>query len=224
MSVTLIAGLGNPGREYAATRHNLGFTVVDALAAAEGLKWKSETRFEAETARWDVRPGVTRLLVKPTTFMNDSGRALRGLLADYSERVIALETRVRETEAVVEESQSIIREQTPKVLALDRIATATGSLCITDAAKILQVQPKVLFAWLSANAWIYQRVGSSAWLGYQDKVQSGVLEHKVTTVSRSDGSEKTVTQVRITPKGLARLSTELSQADAKVSAPRFPEL
>ena len=87
MSVTLIAGLGNPGREYAATRHNLGFTVVDALAAAEGLKWKSETRFEAETARWDVRPGVTRLLVKPTTFMNDSGRALRSLLAFHKAAV-----------------------------------------------------------------------------------------------------------------------------------------
>ena len=81
MSVTLIAGLGNPGREYAATRHNLGFTVVEALAAAEGLKWKSDSRFESLTARWDVRPGVTRLLVKPQTFMNDSGRALRALLA-----------------------------------------------------------------------------------------------------------------------------------------------
>ena len=80
MSVTLIAGLGNPGREYAGTRHNLGFTVVEALAAAEGLKWKKESRFEAETARWDARPGVTRLLVKPTTFMNESGRALRALL------------------------------------------------------------------------------------------------------------------------------------------------
>ncbi len=82
MSVTLIAGLGNPGRKYAATRHNLGFSVVDALAVAEGLKWKSESRFESETARWDVRPGVTRLLVKPQTFMNDSGRALR-LLLDF---------------------------------------------------------------------------------------------------------------------------------------------
>ena len=80
MSVTLIAGLGNPGREYAGTRHNLGFTVVEALAAAEGLKWKNESRFETLIARWDVRPGVTRLLVKPQTFMNDSGRALRALL------------------------------------------------------------------------------------------------------------------------------------------------
>lgn len=89
MSVTLIAGLGNPGREYAATRHNLGFTVVEALASAEGLKWKSDSRFESEIARWDVRPGVTRLLVKPQTYMNDSGRALRALL-DFHK--VAVET------------------------------------------------------------------------------------------------------------------------------------
>lgn len=83
MSVTLIAGLGNPGREYAGTRHNLGFTVVEALAAAEGLKWRKTSRFEAETARWDVRPGVTRLLVKPQTFMNDSGRSIGEAMKFY---------------------------------------------------------------------------------------------------------------------------------------------
>lgn len=80
MSVTLIAGLGNPGRDYAGTRHNLGFEVVDALARAEGLLWTHEKRFDAEVARWNVRPGVTRWLAKPQTFMNDSGRAVRALL------------------------------------------------------------------------------------------------------------------------------------------------
>lgn len=90
MSITLIAGLGNPGCEYAGTRHNLGFTVVEALAAAEGLKWKTESRFEIEIARWDARPGVTRLLVKPQTFMNDSGRALRALLNFHKIAVDAL--------------------------------------------------------------------------------------------------------------------------------------
>lgn len=80
MSVTLLAGLGNPGAKYAATRHNLGFRVVDALAAAEGLSWKHEARFEADIARWNVRPGETRWLIKPQTFMNESGRALRKLL------------------------------------------------------------------------------------------------------------------------------------------------
>ncbi len=90
MSVTLIAGLGNPGREYAGTRHNLGFAVVDALAAAQGLAWKSNSRFEAQIARWDVRPGVTRFLVKPLTFMNDSGRALCRLLDFHKVPVASL--------------------------------------------------------------------------------------------------------------------------------------
>jgi peptidyl-tRNA hydrolase, PTH1 family len=80
MSVTLLAGLGNPGAKYAGTRHNLGFEVVDALAVAEKLSWKHEPRFDAEIARWNVRPGETRWLVKPQTFMNESGRALRRLL------------------------------------------------------------------------------------------------------------------------------------------------
>jgi PTH1 family peptidyl-tRNA hydrolase len=82
MSITLIAGLGNPGREYAATRHNLGFTVVEALASAEKLSWQHEARFQADIARWNVGPGITRWLVKPQTFMNESGRALR-LLLDF---------------------------------------------------------------------------------------------------------------------------------------------
>jgi len=80
MSVSLIAGLGNPGSRYDGTRHNLGFAVVEALAKAEGLSWQHEKRFDAEVARWNVRPGVTRWLAKPQTFMNDSGRALRRLL------------------------------------------------------------------------------------------------------------------------------------------------
>jgi PTH1 family peptidyl-tRNA hydrolase len=90
MSVSLIAGLGNPGREYANTRHNLGFTVVDALAAAEKLSWKHEPRFEADLARWNVRPGLTRWLAKPRTFMNDSGRSLRALLDFHKLPVDAL--------------------------------------------------------------------------------------------------------------------------------------
>jgi PTH1 family peptidyl-tRNA hydrolase len=90
MSVSLIAGLGNPGRAYAGTRHNLGFAVVDALAAAEGLSWKHEPRFEVDVARWNVRPGVTRWLAKPQTYMNDSGRALRRLLDFHKLPVEAL--------------------------------------------------------------------------------------------------------------------------------------
>lgn len=99
-----------------------------------------------------------------------------------------------------------VEEMQPTVEAFERIAKADGSLCITDAAKSLQVRPKDLFAWLRAHQWIYKRTGSNHDVGYQDKVQTGYLEHKVTEVTRGDGSSKITEQVRITSKGLARLA------------------
>ena len=79
MSISLVAGLGNPGRNYETTRHNLGWVVLDALAAKHGLAWRTSSRFEAEVARWDYAPGCTRWLAKPLTFMNDSGRSVAAL-------------------------------------------------------------------------------------------------------------------------------------------------
>ena len=116
---------------------------------------------------------------------------MRGLLLGYSEKVIGLEDQLKVTQ--------------PKADALDRIATADGSLCITDAAKQLQVRPKELFLLLQCKKWIYRRQGSS-WLGYQDKIQQALVEHKVTEVEHSSGLCKVSTQVRITMKGLAKLS------------------
>lgn len=101
----------------------------------------------------------------------------------------------------------------PKVEALERLTRADGSLCITNAAKDLQVRPKDLFAWLQAHRWIYRRTGGG-WVAYQTRLQQGVLEHKVTTVERTDGSSKTVEQVRITAKGLAHLAEALGRAAA----------
>ena len=76
MSISLVAGLGNPGRDYASTRHNLGWVVIDALAQKHGLTWQSRPAFEADVARWDYAPARTRWLVKPLTFMNESGRSV----------------------------------------------------------------------------------------------------------------------------------------------------
>jgi len=76
MSISLVAGLGNPGREYEASRHNVGWVVLDAFAKKQGLTWKLVGQFEAEVARWDT-PGRTRWLIKPLTFMNASGTSVR---------------------------------------------------------------------------------------------------------------------------------------------------
>lgn len=123
----------------------------------------------------------------------DFASALRAL-ADSTDRVHALETENAEL--------------APKADALDRIATADGSLCFRDAAKVLQVRPKDLTDFLMAHGWIYTRMGVPGYIAYQPKLQAGLLEHKTTTVHRSDGSEKVVSQCRVTPKGLARLAKE----------------
>ena len=82
MFLSLVAGLGNPGRNYENTRHNLGWVVLDAFAGKHGLAWKRVAQLEAEVARWDLGGGQTRWLMKPQTFMNDSGRSV-GALARY---------------------------------------------------------------------------------------------------------------------------------------------
>jgi PTH1 family peptidyl-tRNA hydrolase len=79
MSIAVIAGLGNPGSKYRNTRHNVGFAVVEKLAAKLGAEWKTETRFEAEIATVSDQ-GRKLLLVKPQTFMNASGRSLGAIL------------------------------------------------------------------------------------------------------------------------------------------------
>ena len=135
----------------------------------------------------------------PMAVLNDP-TAMRGLLLTYTERVISLE--------------QTVAEQAPQVASLNRIAAADGSLCMRDAAKVLQVRPVDLRRWLVAHGWVYQRPGHSGWLAYQDRIQQGVMCHKVTTVQREDGTDKVVEQVRITPKGIARIGAELAKAAA----------
>ncbi|CAI8269363.1 MAG: Peptidyl-tRNA hydrolase [Opitutia bacterium UBA7350] len=79
MSITVIAGLGNPGSKYQNTRHNVGFGVVEALAKHLEAKWKSCDKFESEIAEITYSERKL-LLLKPQTFMNHSGRALGALM------------------------------------------------------------------------------------------------------------------------------------------------
>lgn len=76
----LIVGLGNPGRKYEATRHNAGFWFVDGVARAARADFRREARFQGEVAR--VRESDLWLL-KPDTFMNNSGRSVGALAAFY---------------------------------------------------------------------------------------------------------------------------------------------
>jgi PTH1 family peptidyl-tRNA hydrolase len=78
----LVVGLGNPGREYEATRHNVGFWWVDGLAGQARVPMKREARFHGEVGKL-VDAGRECWLLKPTTFMNLSGRAVQALAQFY---------------------------------------------------------------------------------------------------------------------------------------------
>lgn len=74
----IIIGLGNPGKKYDGTRHNIGFDIVDELARRHDLEWKEHKKFEAEVAE-----GAGFMLVKPLTFMNHSGKSATAILRFY---------------------------------------------------------------------------------------------------------------------------------------------
>ena len=146
-----------------------------------------------KTGSYSVKP------VDPMELLSDP-KALLQLTVQYAKKQIELENTIVEKDAV-------FSEQAPKVAALDRLTLADGSLNITSAAKTINVQPKKMFDTLSQMKWIFRRAGGTGWIAYQDKIQSGYLEHKVTTVQRSDGTDKITEQVRVTPKGLAKLAS-----------------
>jgi PTH1 family peptidyl-tRNA hydrolase len=78
----LVVGLGNPGREYEATRHNVGFWWVDRLAARLRAQMKQESRFHGQVGKL-AEAGRECWLLKPTTFMNVSGRSVQALAQFY---------------------------------------------------------------------------------------------------------------------------------------------
>jgi len=82
LPLKLVVGLGNPGRDYARTRHNAGWWLVDELAARFGGSWRQAAREHTESARIDVA-GTQLWLLKPTAFMNRSGGPVAAVAKFY---------------------------------------------------------------------------------------------------------------------------------------------
>lgn len=82
--IRVVVGLGNPGSNYAQTRHNIGFLVLDHLAAQHKANWKLETRWQSEVTTFTFENCLHSVkFIKPLTFMNLSGVALKPFLLWY---------------------------------------------------------------------------------------------------------------------------------------------
>lgn len=173
---------GRPAKEYAVT-----IDMAKELSMVERNEQGKKARqyfIECERRAKD-----------PAASLNDPAM-LRHLLLENVEKVLALESEVKEL--------------TPLAASYEHLTRRDGTLCITDAAKTLNMRPKDLFLWLQANRWIYRRAGNGHWVGYQQRIQAGFLDHRLEEVTRADGSTKITEQVRITAKGMARLGELLA--------------
>jgi phage antirepressor YoqD-like protein len=124
--------------------------------------------------------------------------------ANYAEALQLAADQAKETQRLI----GVLELQAPKVAAINRLAAAGGAICISDAAKQLQISPNQLFAWLEAHRWIFHRGGSKRWTAYQPQLTKGFMVHKVTELKpdAETGAERAAYQPLITPKGLTYLA------------------
>lgn len=111
----------------------------------------------------------------------------------------------------VAEKDEIIAAQGVQVKALERLESAQGSMCLTDAAKTLGVGRDALIARMQAERWIFKRTGSKNWLAYDDKRRTGYMEHDDHLYLDSQKRERVSTRALVTAKGLVRLAEILSR-------------
>jgi len=141
----------------------------------------------------------------PMEMLNDPA-VLRQALLGYSEKVMALETKVE--------------EMAPKVAVHDRIAEATGLLTLRETATTLGVPERKFIQWMQQHDWLYRRPGRGTLLGYAERIKQGYLDHKVTLIhNERTGEDETRESVRVTPLGLTVLARRLSREGQQVDVP-----
>lgn len=162
------------------------------------LAFRSRRASAQAFTRWvtrEVLPTIRRTgsygAPAPALDLTDTA-TLHRLLLDHTGRTLAADERIAQLE--------------PQAAAFARLTDAEGSLPVTHAAKAMGVRPGRLFDWLEENRWLYR--GADGLLGYQTKIDQGLIEHKAQRLDRGRERAKFVTRALLTPKGIARL-TEL---------------
>lgn len=114
--------------------------------------------------------------------------------------------------AKVDQLEHQVAQLAPAAAGLDRIANADEAMCVTDAAKTLQMAPGKFRDMLLEKKWIYPRQGKGGHTAYQEKIHAGYLKHKYFYYQDPEsGEKKSKAQVLVTDKGIAKLSKMLSE-------------
>ncbi len=110
-----------------------------------------------------------------------------------------------------EQKDNIIANLTPKAMALESLQRHDGLFGLTEAAKILELQPKQFILFLQQKGWVYRRAAGGNLLPYQDKIQKKLMDCPTITLQTASGIEKVIPCAKITAKGIGVLSQELKR-------------
>ncbi|WP_375610976.1 MULTISPECIES: Rha family transcriptional regulator [unclassified Bartonella] len=111
----------------------------------------------------------------------------------------------------IDQKDTIIEDLTPKAMALESLQGHDGLFGLTEAAKILEMQPKQFIQFLQQKGWGYRRVAGGNLLPYQDKIQKKLMDCPTITLQTVSGIEKVIPCAKITAKGIGVLSQELKR-------------
>ncbi|WP_273790344.1 Rha family transcriptional regulator [Bartonella sp. CM31XJBT] len=110
-----------------------------------------------------------------------------------------------------EQKDNIIANLKPKAMALESLQRHNGLFGLTEAAKILEMQPKQFILFLQKKGWVYRRAAGGNLLPYQDKIQKKLMDCPTITLQTASGIEKVIPCAKITAKGIGVLSQELKR-------------
>ncbi|WP_317994008.1 Rha family transcriptional regulator [Bartonella gliris] len=111
----------------------------------------------------------------------------------------------------IDQKDTIIENLTPKAMALESLQRHNGLFGLTEAAKILEMQPKQFILFLQQKGWVYRRAAGGNLLPYQDKIQKQLMDCPTITLQTASGTEKVIPSAKITAKGIGVLSQELKR-------------
>ncbi|WP_375703027.1 antA/AntB antirepressor family protein, partial [Bartonella sp. AA131HXZ] len=110
-----------------------------------------------------------------------------------------------------ERKDIIIEDLKPKAMALESLQRSDGLFSLTEAAKVLEMQPKQFILFLQKKGWVYRRTFGDRLLPYQDKIQKGLMDCPTITLQTASGIEKVIPCAKITAKGIGVLSQEIKK-------------
>ncbi len=111
----------------------------------------------------------------------------------------------------IDQKDTIIEDLTPKAMALESLQRHDGLFGLTEAAKILEMQPKQFILFLQQKGWVYRRAAGGNLLPYQDKIQKKLMDCPTITLQTANGIEKVIPCAKITAKGIGVLSQDLKR-------------